>query len=454
RELSGTGKKSEANILQGIKAAARQTDRASIGHVYPLAHEMLDRLLQLEPVERGSVAGSLRRYRDTIGDVDLLVAASMEHAADIMEAFKNFPEVSNVLVSGETKTSVELCSGLQVDLRVLPPERYGTLLVYFTGSKDHNVRLRERALARGWSLNEHEFQPTTDDREPILCATEEEVYRVLGMAWVPPELRENRGEIEAAAEGTLPDLITLADLRCDLQMHTTFSDGKTSVLEMAQAAADLGYEYILITDHSHGLGVVDGLHPEQIAEQRAAIDAANEHMQGRIRILHGVEVEIKANGELDYDDETLARFDLVQGSIHTSLRQPREQITERLLAAMRNPYIAIIGHPRGRLYPDREPADLDMDRIYNAAVEYDVALEINANPMRLDLDASHARRAVELGVKLSISTDAHHPDGLRNMHYGVGTARRGWVTAPSVINTWPLEELLDWAERRRQRATS
>jgi DNA polymerase (family 10) len=297
-------------------------------------------------------------------------------------------------------------------------------------------------------LNEHGFTPL-EAGDPILCATEEEVYATLDLPWIPPELREDRGEIEAAQAGALPDLITLDDLRGDLQMHTTWSDGKRSVLEMGQAALARGYAYILITDHSHGLGIVQGLAPEDIPRQRAEIDAANAELGGAITILHGVEVEIKADGTLDYDDETLAQFDIVQASLHTSLRQPREQVTERLLNAIRNPYVSIIGHPRGQLIGRREPADLDMDAIFAAAAEHDVALEINANPQRLDLDDMHARRAVDLGVKLTISTDAHHPDELDVMTYGVMTARRGWVPAAAVVNTWPLARIQEWVKGRQ-----
>jgi DNA polymerase (family 10) len=446
RDLPGMGARSETKVIEGIEALARRTDRVSIGDAYPIAMHFLERLLAMEGVTRGDVAGSLRRRRATIGDIDLLVAG--QEAEPIMAAFVAFPEVARVLGHGPTKSSVETHNGLQIDLRVLPPDRYGTLLAYFTGSKEHNVRMREIALKQGLSLNEHAYTPL-DGGPEILCESEEAVYETLGLPWIPPELREDRGEIEAGMEGTLPDLITPADLRGDLQMHTTWSDGKSSPLEMARKAAALGYDYILITDHSYSLGVVQGLKPEDIAGQRAEIDAANAEMGDQIRVLHGVEVEIRADGTLDFEAEDLARFDIVLASLHTGLRSPRAQITERLLKAMANPYVAIIGHPRGRLIPDREPADYDMDAVFEAAKRYDIALEINANPRRLDLDDVHARRAIELGVKLTISTDAHAPDQMDLMHYGVSTARRGWVTAAHVLNTWPLEKLLKWVEDRR-----
>nr|MBN1229031.1 DNA polymerase/3'-5' exonuclease PolX [Anaerolineae bacterium] len=445
RTLPGMGAKSEAKILEGIQALARRTDRLPLDRALPAAMQILERLMMLPETLQGDVAGSLRRRRDTIGDIDILVTSQMP--APIMEAFNNLPEVARLLVSGDTKSSVELHTGQQVDLRILPPERYGTLLSYFTGSKEHNVRLRELALKKGLSLSENAFT-VVETAEEILCATEEAVYNRLGLPWIPPELRENRGEIEAAQEGSLPDLIEMGDIRGDLQMHTTWSDGKASVIDMAQAALTLGREYILITDHSYGLGIVQGLKPDDIARQRAEIDGANEKLHGQIIILQGIEVEIKADGSLDFDDDILAQFDIVLASMHTGLQQPREQVTARLIQAIRHPRVSIIGHPRGRLIPDREPAALDMDVVLSEAAHHDVAMEINANPRRLDLNDHYARRAVELGVKLAISTDAHSPEQLSMMHYGVSTARRGWIEAKHVINTWPRDKLLTWAKER------
>lgn len=446
RTLPGMGEKSEAKILEGIAALANRSDRVRISEALPVAERLLEALLEVPGALKGDVGGSLRRRRDTIGDIDLLIASY--DAEPIMSAFIARPEVAGVNGHGPTKTSVNLYNGLQVDLRVLPPERYGTLLNYFTGSQAHNIRLRDLALKKKLSLNEHAFTPL-DGGPEILCATEEEVYAALGMPYIPPELREDRGEIEAALAGKLPDLIELANIRADLQLHTKWSDGKSSVLEMARACMERGYQYMLVTDHSYSLGVVQGLKPEDIPQQRAEIDAANAELGGAFRVLHGVEVEIRADGTLDYDNETLAQFDIVQASLHTSLRQPREQVTQRVLNAIRNPFVSIIGHPRGRLIPDREPADLDMDAIFAAAKEHNVALEINANPHRLDLDDAHARRAKELGIKLTISTDAHRPKELDNMHYGIAVARRAWVSANQVVNTWPLERVLEWVRGMR-----
>ncbi len=447
--LSRMGKKTEANILAGIEALKRRSGRTPLGLAWPLAATMLDALAGLPGVRatspfgklRTMVAGSLRRMRDTIGDVDLLVAAAPEHAEGIMAHFRQLPQVYEVLVSGPTKTSIRTHDGLQVDLRVLEPARWGTALQYFTGSQAHNVRMRERARAQGLSLSENSFK--REDGGEILCAEEAEVYATLGLPWIPPELREDHGEFD----GDLPDLITMADIRGDLQMHSTWSDGVNSVAEVAEAALARGLEYILITDHSHSLGIAGGLTAEDLRRQRAEIDAVNERLGGKLRVLAGVEMEIRADGTLDYPDEVLAELDLVLASLHTGLRAGRAKTTARMLAAIRNPHVDIIAHPTGRLLGEREGADLDMEAIFRAAAESGTALEINADTHRLDLRDIHARRAVELGVKLTLGSDAHVAEGVGALQYGVATARRGWVTAADVVNTWPLEKVLAWAER-------
>jgi DNA polymerase (family 10) len=383
--------------------------------------------------------------RESIGDIDLLVAA--DDSAPIMAHFCQMPLVESVSLSGTTKSSVILRSGLQVDLRVLPAERWGTLLSYFTGSKDHNVRLRELALKQGLSLNEHAFTPVGGGDE-ILCATEEMIYERLGLPYIPPSLREDRGEIEAAQRGELPQLVTINDLQTDLHLHTTWSDGKMGVLEMARAAKARGFRYIAVTDHSVSLGIANGLSVERLREQAAEIKRANEMMGEDFTILHGTEMEIKADGSLDYPDEVLAELDWVIASLHTSLSQPRAQVTERLLNAIRNPHVDMIGHPTGRLLPDRGGADLDMEAIFQAAAKTGTILEINANPRRLDLRDNHIRRALELGVKLAINCDAHHADQFDLLHYGVATAQRGWATAEQIVNCWPLEKLTQLREKR------
>ena len=319
--------------------------------------------------------------------------------------------------------------------------------IYATGSKDHNVRLRELALSKGLSLSEHALL-RTDGSGEIICATEAEVYSTLGLPWIPPELREDRGEVQAAKAGKLPRLIELADIQADLQVHSNWSDGKLSMLEMARLAAKRGLKVIAFTDHSVSLGVANGLSMQRHAEQQKEIKKVQEKLGDSLKILHATEVEIKADGTLDYPDEFLASLDLVLASLHTGLRQPREKVTERLLNAIRNPHVDIIGHPTGRLIPDREGADLDMEAVLAAAAESGVALEINADPVRLDLDDVNARRAKDLGIPLSINTDAHTQAGLDWMFFGVAVARRAWLTKDDVINAWPVKKLLAWLERR------
>jgi DNA polymerase (family 10) len=443
RTLSRMSEKTEAKILAGIDALRRRSGRSSLGAVWPLAQAIVDELATLKAVGAASVAGSLRRMRDTIGDIDLLVAAPPEHAEEVMAHFRQLPHVYEVLVSGGTKAAIRTHDGFQMDLRVLDPARWGTALQYFTGSQAHNVRLRERARQQGLSLSENSFKQS--DGAEILCADEAEVYARLGLPWIPPELREDRGEFDRP----LPELITPADLRGDLQMHSTWSDGANTIIELAQAALARGLDYILITDHSQSLGIAGGLSVEELRRQRGEIKAVNEQLGGQIRVLAGVECEIKSDGSLDYPDEVLAELDIVLASLHSGLRTGREKTTDRMLAAIRNPHVDIIAHPTGRLIGQREGADLDMDAIFKAAAETDTALEINADYRRLDLSDVHARRAVELGVKLTIGSDAHEAGGVGALDYGVATARRAWVTAADVINTWPLDKVLAWAKRPR-----
>lgn len=457
RDLSGMGAKSEQKIIEGIEALARQTGRASIGVALPAAQAILDTLLQIPAALEGTVAGSLRRGRPTIGDIDLLVAvAHMDDAAPIMDMFVAMPSVARILGHGPTKSSVELHSGLQVDLRVLAKERWGTALCYFTGSQAHNIKMRELALKKRLSLNEHAFSPVDDNdviietAEKLLCATEAEVYAVVGLPWIAPEMREDAGEIEAAATGKLPTLITRADLRADLHMHTTWSDGALPIREMAEQARQRGHEYIVITDHSRSLGIANGLSIERLLAQQAEVREVDAALGPDFRVFHGTEMDINADGSLDYPDEILAQLDFVIASLHVSLRQPRDQITRRLLNAIENPHVDLIGHPRAQLIPSREPVDVDMDAVFAAAARYGTALEINANPHRLDLEAQFARRAVEMSILLSINTDAHAAPELDLTDYGVLTARRGWVEAGSVINSWPVERFLEWVRSRGQ----
>ena len=445
RNLPGMGEKSEALILAGIESLSRRSGRIPIGQAFPLANRIIAALLKVPGVKAAEPAGSLRRMRSTVGDVDILVSA--KDSAPVMEAYTSLPGVSRVLGKGPTKASIEFSDGLRSQMWVHPPEHFGTALVYATGSKDHNVRLRELALAKGLSLSEHALL-RTDGSGEIICDTEEKVYAALGLPWIPPEMREDRGEVQAALAGKLPKLIERADIHADLQVHSNWSDGKLSMLEMARAAAKRGIQVIAFTDHSVSLGVANGLSIERHAEQAVEIKKTQRTLGDSIRILHATEVEIRADGTLDYPDDFLASLDLVLASLHSSLRQPRPKVTERLLKAVRNPHVDIIGHPTGRLFPDREAADLDMEAILAAAAESGVAMEINAHPLRLDLDDATARRAAELGIPLSINTDAHSEADLDLLPFGVAIARRAWLTRAQVINAWPVEKLLNWLKKR------
>jgi DNA polymerase (family 10) len=362
-----------------------------------------------------------------------------------MRAFAGHPRVAEVLLSGETKTSVRLHNGLQVDLRVLEPERWGAALQYFTGSQAHNVRVREIAQRQGLSLSEYGFRQ--QDGSEILCPAEADVYETLGLPWIPPELREDRGEIQAASSGELPRLVEWDDILGDLHAHTDWSDGAGTVAEMAEAARSKGYRYLVISDHTQSLGIANGLTPERLHAQRGEIDALNEQWDD-FALLQGCELEIKADGSLDFSDEVLAGLDFVVASVHTSLRQDRDQITERVMKALHNPYVDVIGHPSGRILGQREESAVDLDAIIQAAAATGTALEVNSIPNRLDLDDVHTRRALELGVKLAINSDAHHPGGLDSLPYGLATARRGWATAADVLNTLNLDEIRTWRQAR------
>jgi DNA polymerase (family 10) len=445
RGLPGMGAKSESAILEGIASLARRSGRLPLGRAYPLAQEIIKRLKKVKGVVDAQPAGSLRRMRSTVGDLDILVAA--KDSAAVMEAFTNLPNVSRVLGMGEFKSSIEFGDGVRAQVWVHPPQEFGTALVYATGSKDHNVRLREMALDKGLSLSDHSFKKTKGKGD-IFCSTEEEVYKTLGLPWIPPELREDKGEVQAAKGNKLPKLIELKDLKADLQMHSTWSDGKLSMLEMARAAAKRGMKVIAFTDHSASLGVTQGLKMEDHKKQAAEIKKIQKQLGDEILVLHASEVEIKADGTLDYPDDFLASLDLVLASMHTSLRQPREKATQRMISAIRNSHVHIIGHPTGRLIPDREGADLDMEAILQAAAETGVAMEINAHPARLDLDDVYARRAKELGIPISINTDAHSEEDMDMRFYGVAVARRAWLTKNDVINCWSTDRLLKWLKKK------
>ena len=440
RDLPGMGEKSEAKILAGIEALSRRSGRLPLGTVLPFAEELRASVRKMPGVKAAELAGSLRRMRHTVGDIDLLVAA--RNPETVIAAFAAAPNVARVTGQGTVKAGVEFHNGMRAQIWVHQPERFGTALQYATGSKEHNVRLREMALDKDLSLSDQSF--LRKDGTELLCATEAEVYHELGMPWIPPEIREDSGEIQAALNGVLPKLIEVKNIRADLHCHSTWSDGQTSIAELAKAAKNRGYKTLAITDHSPSIGLVNGLSIERLREQRKQIEKLRKKLGDSLLILHGVEVEIKADGKLDYPDDVLEWLDIVIASLHVSIRQPRAQVTERVIAAMRNPHVDIIGHPSNRMLPDREGADLDWDAVLKAAAETGTALEINANPRRLDLDDVQARRAIDMGIKLSVNTDAHHPDHMDFIAFGVATARRGWVTAPDVINAWTPKQIKAW----------
>jgi DNA polymerase (family 10) len=435
--LPRMGAKSEARILASIEALERRpSDRVHLGVAWPLARRVLATLEALPEALKVSEAGSLRRRRDTIGDLDFLVAT--DSPDPIMAAFQTLPEVIEVIGAGETKSSVRFTNGLQADLRCLEPNHWGTALQYFTGSKNHNVKLRELAQKKGYSLNEYALTRERDD-EALLFDDETALYEFLGLAYIPPYLREDWGEIGAALNGELPHCVTVGDIKGEVHCHSTWSDGSHTIEEMARAAQARGYEYLAITDHSHSLGIANGLSPARLRQQRREVQEVQARVPG-LRLWQGTEMEVKADGSLDYPDEVLAELDFVVASIHTGLRQDRETLTRRALTAIRNPYVKLIGHPSGRLLTRREAGDFDMEAVIRTAAETGTMLEINAAPERLDLSDVHVRRAVELGVKLAINCDAHSVDDFANLHYGVATADRGWATTRDIANALSLDE--------------
>ena len=446
RDLAGFGEKSEENILKAIEVYKKVSGRFHLDAAAEEAEQLASFIQSFgKPIETVTPAGSLRRGKETVGDLDLLVTlASGKYTPKAVEAIAQhiltYPEIDQKLAHGENKVSFLLKSGMQVDVRILEKEVFGAALLYFTGSKEHNVTLRGRANKMGLTLNEYALATLKGER-PVARETEEEIYAKLGLDFIPPELRENTGEIDAAAEHRLPNLLELSDLRGDLQMHTTASDGRNSIEEMAAAAKDLGYEYISLTDHSKAVTVANGLDENRTLEQIKRIHAANAKRPG-IRILASSEVDVLKDGKLDLDDEVLAQLDVVLVSIHSYMNLERAEMTDRLLAAIENPYTQIVGHPTGRLILKRDSYAYDMERVLDAAHQYGVVMECNASPERLDLKDTHLRMAKERGVKIVISTDAHSTRGLLAMRYGVQMARRGWIEKKDVVNTFRLENLL------------
>jgi DNA polymerase (family 10) len=432
RELPRMGAKLEEKILRSIAQYRQRSGRYLMSFAQGVAEELREYLLAIDGVEQVTPAGSLRRGKETVGDLDLLATGPGAEAA--IEKFTTHPKVHEVLGKGANKASVRYgLEGLQVDLRALPKEHYGAALLYFTGSKEHNIHLRTRALKQGLTLSEYSLA-RVDTGEAVAAATEEEVYAALGLAWIPPELRENQGEIEAAESKTLPRLVELGDIRGDLHMHTVESDGRATLEEMALAAKALGYEYVAITDHSKALAMANGLDEKRVVEFAARVREMDQRDLG-IRVFSGLECDIKRDGSMDLAEDALAELDFVVGSVHSHMNLEETEMTDRLLRALESKSLRAIGHPTGRLLLHRDPFPFDFDAVATACARKNVCLEINASPERLDLTASLARAAKARGVKLVISTDAHHPKHLANMRYGVTMARRAWLEPADILNT-------------------
>ncbi len=436
--LPGVQKKTEETILKGIAILKKGSERTPLGRALPLAEDIVRRLTESAPVGKIEVAGSIRRRRETVRDIDILVTSARPR--EVMDVFVGLSHVSRVLAQGETKSSIVTDEEIQVDLRVVEEDSFGAALQYFTGSKEHNIRLREMAVKAGLKINEYGVFKGAAEKK-IGGKKEEDVYKALGLPWIAPELREDRGEIDLARKNGLPDLVTLDDIKGDLHVHTKWSDGSHDLETIIEAARKRGYSYIAVTDHTKGLGVAHGLDEKRLAEECRLIDEANGKLKG-FKVLRGTEIDIRSDGRLDLPDAALAGLDIVVASIHSGFSQPREQITKRLLAAVRHPAVSVIAHPTGRLIGEREAYDVDMEAVLREAAKYGVAMEVNAYPLRLDLNDSHVRMARDLGVPLAISTDTHVTTQFDFMGYGVSVARRGWAEKKDVLNTLPVEQLM------------
>ena len=449
--LDGFGEKSQEKILTGIEQFRQHRSRFKLVEADLLVQPLLEYLLESSEIERLEVAGSYRRRVETVGDIDLLAIASDAEA--VMDRFTSYREVNQIQMSGGTRGRVSLQSGLEVDLRILTEPSYGAALVYFTGSKEHNIKLRQRAIDRGLRLSEYgvfredgDGGDESEEKDPwageqVAGQTEKEVYSTVELPWIAPELREDRGEVEAAARGELPVLVELSNMKGDLQMHSTWSDGKNSIEEMVTACAARGYEYMALTDHSKALAMTGGLDAKRIREQWKEIEEVQER-HPEIQILRSQEVDILADGTLDQDDDVLEELDLVVVSVHSRFDLPAAEQTARVLAALRHPQVDILAHPTGRLINRRPPFELQLDEVLQCAKDNGVVVELNAHPERLDLKDTHLMLAREMGLKVAISTDAHRVRDLDLMHYGVEQARRAWLSKSDVVNTLPLDEFL------------
>jgi DNA polymerase (family X) len=438
--LFGFGEKTEKNILQGLEFLKSSKGRFLLGEILPVAHEVLKKLQDLPEVAQADMGGSVRRLQETIGDLDFLVISS--HPEKVMDFFVSLPGVVKVWGHGATKASVRLQAGFDMDLRVIPPESYGAALQYFTGSKDHNIALRKIAMDKGFKLSEYGlFQGD----KMIAAVSEAEVYAKLGMPWIPPELRENRGEIEAALSGRLPDLIGYGDIKGDLHVHCNWDGGSDSIEEIAAAAMQLGYEYVGISDHTKFLKIERGLDENQLIARNQEIDALNSQLARagkRFRVLKGCEANIMTDGSIDIADDVLAELDYVIAGVHSSFRMPRAEMTRRILTAMSNPHVDILSHPTGRILKRREEYEVAFDDLLNAARDTGTILEVNSYPERLDLGDVNILAAKHQGVRMVINTDAHQVDQLHLISFGISQARRGWAEKRDIINAWPVGELL------------
>jgi len=443
--LPGMGKKKIENIIRGIELYAQSRERMPLGKALVIAREVIGELQKAAGIRDIEAAGSLRRGKETIGDIDILASGSRKK--EIIETFVHLPLSGSILAQGETKGSIVTANGIQLDLRVVEKDSFGAALQYFTGSKSHNVRLREIARRSGLKINEYGI--FSGDRK-VAGAREEEMYSALKMDWIPPELREDRGELEAALGHSLPALVRRSDIRGDLHVHSHYSDGAHSLPEIAAAAKKMGYQYIAVTDHSPSLKIARGLSAARLKEKIAEVKKINQSLSG-IRLLCGAEVDIRNDGTLDYPDDLLSRLDIVIGAIHSGFKGSREQITKRIITAMDNPHLHIIAHPTGRLLGEREPYNVDMGRVIEAAAETGTALEINSYQDRLDLDDVTAMEAGKKGVMIALGTDSHHLEQLWMMELGVMVARRGWLERRHLLNTLTAEELLAWTGARRAR---
>ena len=440
--LPGFGEKTEKNILEAIEFAKRSKGRFLLGDILPKVKEIFEKLKSLKEVEKIEVVGSIRRMKETIGDVDFLVIS--KNPEPIMDFFVSLPGVIKVWGKGTTKASVRMKEGFDMDIRVLPRKSFGAALQYFTGSKEHNIALRKIAIEKGMKLSEYGLFKGS---KMIAGEFEEEIYQKLGLDWIPPELREDRGEIEAAMAHKLPKLIDYKDIKGDLHVHSKWDGGKNSIEEIAEYAIKMGYEYVGIADHTKFLKIEHGLDEKRLRERNKEIDKLNQKFKGKIRILKGCEANILPDGKIDIDDECLKEQDFVIAGVHSRFKMTKEEMTERIIRAMKNPNVDIISHPTGRLIQKRGEYEIDFDKILRVAKETGTILEINSYPERLDLNDINIKKAKEMGVKMVINTDAHHVDQMRFIELGIAQARRGWAEKEDIINCWPLEKMLEFLKK-------